>query len=136
MIKLGKLTDYAIVIMAQLSKEAVAAARSAHYLSDKTGVPEPTVAKVLKLLAPAGLLESMRGVAGGYRLSKAADQISIVEIITALDGSIAIVSCAESGAEDCRISSTCPVKGNWTPVNDAIKTALAGVKLADMVAGR
>lgn len=133
MIKLGKLTDYATVVMGRLAKEGADVSRSAHYLSDKTGVPEPTVAKILKLLAQEGLLESLRGVTGGYRLSRTPDQISIAEIITALEGPIAIVSCVEGSGEDCRLDPGCPVKGNWDPVNDAIKAALEGVKLTDMI---
>jgi len=132
MIKIGKLTDYAIVVMGQLSKEGCGVSRSAHYLSDKTGVPEPTVAKVLKLLAQEGLLDSVRGAAGGYKLSKTPDKISVAEIITALDGTIAIVSCVEGSAESCKVAATCPVRGNWDWVNKAIKAALEEVKLSDM----
>lgn len=133
MIKLGKLTDYAVVVMGQLAKENSTVLRSAHYLSEKTRLPEPTVAKVLKLLAQGALLESIRGAAGGYRLSRAADQISIIDIIVALEGPIAVVSCVGGGERDCRIEQSCLVKGNWTPVNDAITTALSRVRLADMI---
>ena len=132
MIKLGKLTDYAIVVMGQLSKESEGVSRSAHHLSGKTGVPEPTVAKVLKLLAKESLVVSVRGAAGGYKLAKAPDRISMAEIITALDGPIALVSCVEGSDESCKIASTCPVKGHWDPLNNAIKEALEKVKLADM----
>jgi FeS assembly SUF system regulator len=132
MIKLGKLTDYAIAVMGQLSKDE-AGSSSAHMLSEKTGVPEPTVAKVLKLLAKENLVVSIRGAAGGYKLSKPAGQISIAEIITALDGPIEIVACVDGGGNDCKASGSCPVKGNWDRVNDAIKGALAGIKLTEMV---
>jgi FeS assembly SUF system regulator len=133
MIKLGKLTDYAIAVMGQLSKEGGTVSRSAHYLSDKTGVPEPTVAKVLKLLAKENLVESLRGAAGGYKLSKAPEEISMGEIITALEGPIELVACVEGSAESCNVSATCPVRGRWDPLNNAIKEALGKVKLADMV---
>jgi FeS assembly SUF system regulator len=133
MIKLGKLTDYAIAVMGQLVKEGKEASRSANYLAEKTGVPEPTVAKVLKLLAKGNLLESARGAAGGYKLSRTPDQISMADIITVLDGPIAIVSCVEGSNEDCKMSGTCPVKGHWDPLNDAIRAAFEKVRLADMV---
>jgi FeS assembly SUF system regulator len=132
MIKLGKLTDYAIAVMGQLSKDE-AGSSSAHMLAEKTGLPEPTVAKVLKLLASENLVVSTRGAAGGYKLSKPADQISIAEIITALDGPIEIVACVDGGSSDCKVSGSCPVKGNWDRVNDAIKGALNAVKLTEMV---
>jgi len=134
MIKLGKLTDYAIIVMGQLAQGAAAASRSAHYLADKTGVPEPTVSKVLKALSRGDLVVSTRGAAGGYKLSKAADQISLAEIITALDGPIAIVACANgSCGEGCGLWATCTAKSNWGRVNDVIKSALEGIKLTEIV---
>lgn len=139
MIKLGKLTDYAIVVMGQLAQEAAAngsvseASCSAHYLSEKTGVPEPTVAKVLKLLSGGGLLTSTRGAAGGYKLLKPVEEISIAEIITTMEGPIAIVTCVDGHEKDCGLSATCPTRSNWNRVNDAIKSALEGVKLVEMI---
>lgn len=134
MIKLGKLTDYAVVIAARLSKEGVGVSKSAHYLSEKTGIPEPTVAKVLKMLARGQIVQSVRGAAGGYHLARAADTITISEIVTVMDGPIAIVSCAEGSSEGCKAEAHCPVKGNWDPVNRALKAALEGVRLSDMTA--
>lgn len=133
MIKLGKLTDYAIVIMGQLMKEGEGASKSANYLAAKTGVPEPTVAKVLKALAHTGLVDSSRGAAGGYRLSRAPGDISIADIITAMDGPIAIVSCVDGSAETCKAESSCHLKGRWEHVNNVIRAALDGVKLPDMI---
>lgn len=131
MIKLGKLTDYAVAVMVQLSREGNGAARSAHQLAERTSIPEPTVAKVLKKLARKKLVESVRGAAGGYRLAGAADQISICDVIEALDGPIAIVSCVGE-SESCRAQPKCPAKGKWTPVNHAIRAALQAVRLSDM----
>lgn len=133
MIKLGKLTDYAIAVMGQLAQENADASCSAHYLSGKTGVPEPTVAKVLKLLSKGGLVSSVRGAAGGYKLAKTADQVPIADIITTMDGPIAIVSCVDGQQEACEMWETCPTRGNWGHVNEAIKTALEGVKLTQML---
>ncbi|MDP2205854.1 MAG: SUF system Fe-S cluster assembly regulator [Alphaproteobacteria bacterium] len=131
MIKLGKLTDYAVAVMVQLSREGNTAARSAHQLAERTSIPEPTVAKVLKKLARKKLVESVRGAAGGYRLAASADEMSICDVIEALDGPITIVSCA--GANDtCRAEPKCPAKGKWSPVNQAIRAALQAVRLSDM----
>ena len=138
MLKLGKLTDYAIAVMAQLARHAANApdaALSATALAQETGVPEPTVAKVLKVLARGELLTSVRGVAGGYRLTRSADQIKVGEIIEAMDGPIAIVTCvepAEEGKEACGVAHRCAVRSKWAPVNTAIRTALHSVTLADM----
>jgi FeS assembly SUF system regulator len=134
MIKLGKLTDYAVVIAAKLSQEGLSVSRSAHYLSEKTGIPEPTVAKVLKQLTKGQIVQSVRGATGGYHLARPADTISIAEIVVAMDGPISIVSCAGESNELCKAEVQCPVKGNWEPVNRAMKAALENVKLSDMAA--
>ena len=133
MIKLGKLTDYAIALMGQLVQEGAEGPCSAHHLSDKTGIPEPTVAKVLKLLSKGNLVTSERGAAGGYKLARTPEQISIGAIITAMDGPISIVACVDGHKENCGMWGTCPTKGNWDRVNEAIKSALEGVKLTEML---
>ncbi len=133
MIKLGKLTDYAIAVMGQLVQEGAETAHSAHHISGKTGIPEPTVAKILKLLSKSDLVASERGAAGGYKLARPADQVSIGEIITAMDGPISLVTCVDGQEENCDMWKTCPTKGNWDRVNEVIKTVLAGVKLTEML---
>lgn len=130
MLKIGKLTDYAIAVMVQLAKEGVS--RSAKHLSQKTGISEPTVAKVLKGLAKAKLVESERGVTGGYKMVLGIDEVTVGHIIEAMDGPIAIVSCVEVMEKTCGASATCPAKGKWNPVNEAIKAALFSVSLSDM----
>ena len=132
MIKLGKLTDYAIVVMTQLSREGESLARSASELAEKTGIPEPTVAKVLKTLAREKLVESVRGAAGGYRLAQRAQELSLCDIIEAVDGPIAIASCVDGADEHCVAERRCPSRGKWDPVNDAIRSALKEIRLSDM----
>jgi len=133
MIKLGKLTDYAIAVMGQLAHETADGALSARHVAERTGVPEPTVAKVLKLLSKGGLVAATRGAAGGYTLTKDAASFSLTEIIEALDGPVCIVSCADGNEEACALWHTCPTKSNWTRVNEAIRKALDGITLADML---
>lgn len=132
MMKLGKLTDYAVAVMVQLSREGSDAARSAHQLADRTAIPEPTVAKVLKKLAREGLVQSVRGAAGGYKLAHDPSKLSICDVIEALDGPIEIVSCAGGVADTCRAEQKCPAKGKWAPVNHAVRAALQAVTLVDM----
>lgn len=137
MLKLGKLTDYAIAVMAQLARHAEGVpdgALSAAVLSAETGVPEPTVAKVLKALSRGDLLSSARGVSGGYRLARPARDVTIAEIIEVMDGPIAIVSCVEPAVADggCTVAHRCGVRDKWAPVNSAIRAALEAVTLADM----
>lgn len=132
MIRLSRLTDYAIVIVAELA-QTPGQLQAAAGLADKTKIPEPTVAKVLKILARGGVLESARGVNGGYVVTRALDLISIGEVIAAMNGPTSLTACIEDEAEDCNIASTCLLRGRWGPLNTAIQNAFASVKLSDMI---
>lgn len=136
MIKLGKLTDYAVVVMVQLTREGLDASRSASQLAEKTGIPEPTVAKVLKALLKEKLVASARGAQGGYKLAHKPEDVSIRSVVEALEGPIAIVTCVEGGDEGCQSHARCPTKGRWDPVNAAIRDALDSVRLSDMAKGQ
>jgi len=134
MIRLSKLTDYAIVVLSEMARH-VGTVHTVTHLADRTGVPAPTVAKLMKALTPAGLTSSHRGAAGGYALTRPADAISIAEIITALDGPIALTACVEGSSDSqCGVERLCPMRGGWEKVNRAIRGALEQVTLADMMA--
>lgn len=129
MFKLGKLTDYGTVLMTSLAGEP-ARVQTAQELAAATHVALPTVAKLLKLLAKAELVESHRGAHGGYRLARKPDEISVADIVCALEGPIALTEC--SIHEGCGIESHCGVRSHWRLINDAIRTALDSVSLAQM----
>jgi FeS assembly SUF system regulator len=129
MLRLSRLTDYAVVALVRLGRtEGVATSPG---IAAAIGLPEPTVAKVLKALTNSGLVISSRGAHGGYRLSRPLSGISVAEVIIAVDGPIALTSCVD-GAVGCESQSLCPVAGRWDPVNDAIRGALSKITLADM----
>ena len=129
MLKLSRLTDYAVAAMVRLG--AAGGAETSPGIAARIGVPEPTVAKVLKSLAARGLISSRRGINGGYRLDRPLNKISIAEVIIAIDGPIALVSCIDGAGTGCE-NQLCPLAGRWEPVNRAIHTALSGIMLADM----
>ncbi len=140
MIKLGKLTDYAVVIMAQLSHEEENKSCSANFLSDKTGIPEPTVAKILKKLSHGDLLKSVRGAAGGYSLSRTVEEITVADIVLVMEGGVAMVACVGSDAKSnrrqakrCFARDKCKTKHSWAVVNAAIVNLLKSISLADML---
>lgn len=134
MIKLSKLTDYAVVLLAEMAG-AQGGLMTASGLSEKTALPEPTVAKVLKLLNRGNVIASTRGVNGGYKLLRNPDEISIASVVIALEGPVALAACVEGSDECCSYSGGCPIKGKWNPVNDAMRTALESVSLAQMIKG-
>jgi FeS assembly SUF system regulator len=131
MMRLSKLTDYAVVMMVHMG-QADGRVFSAAQISEETGVPAPTVAKLLKELARGGLLASIRGVNGGYRMERTPEDISIAEIVQALEGPIALTACVDGADDNCNVESLCGMRGNWNKVNTAIRSALEGVSLAEM----
>ncbi|MBI3419302.1 MAG: SUF system Fe-S cluster assembly regulator [Proteobacteria bacterium] len=131
MLKLSKLTDYAVVLLTHIvRREGVVA--TAPSLCEATHLPQPTVAKILKMLAHGGLLNAQRGASGGYVLAREARAISIAEIITVMDGPIHLTECADNDSHECQMSNTCAMHGRWNHVNHAIRTALQNVSLYDM----
>jgi FeS assembly SUF system regulator len=129
MLKLGRLTDYATVIMTALALQPEGV-KSAHDLAADTRVAEPTVCKVLKLLAKSGLVDSLRGAHGGYRLARPASQITVADVVSAIEGPIGLTECSVHG--DCSIEPHCAVRGNWQLISRAIRVALEAVTLEQM----
>jgi FeS assembly SUF system regulator len=132
MLKLSKLADYATVLMTLVAREPDRL-HSGLELAERSGLPVPTVAKLLKTLARGGLLASLRGAHGGYRLARAAERISVADIIAALEGPIGITECA-SHPGGCALESGCGTRANWRLINVAIREALESVSLAQMAA--
>lgn len=131
MFKVNKLTDYATVVLIEIARSHVV--RSSQQIAEQTGIPVPTVAKLMKNLNKAGLVASRRGAGGGYFLGRPAVGITLVDVIQAVEGPIALTACADTSDEHCSIESVCPVQGKWNRANTAVRTALAEVTLADMV---
>ena len=134
MLRLSKLTDYAVVVLLRLAttSESCDAVQTSPGIAAATGVPEPTVAKVLKALSAASLVVSHRGARGGYRLLRPLDDIAIADVIAAIDGPIALTACVDGALAPCEVKGMCAVKGRWDLVNDAIRRALGRITLAEM----
>lgn len=129
MLRISKLTDYAILVMVELSREGERL--SAPALADRVGIEFPTASKVLKLLAGAGLLTSYRGPAGGYSVVKPPADVSVAEVIAAIEGPIAMTECSvEQGL--CSQEERCELRSNWQRISVAVARALENVSLAEM----
>ena len=132
MIRLTNLADYAVVVMAAAAREP-GVKLSAARVAELTMIPAPTVAKLMGTLARGGLLTASRGVAGGFTLSRDPANISVVDVVAAVDGPIALTSCAGNDVHDCVMEGHCAIRGHWAPINQAVRGALAAVTLADLV---
>jgi FeS assembly SUF system regulator len=131
--RLSSLADYAVVMMSAAARHCGGVARlNATVLAEETGLPLPTVQKLVSRLSAAGLIESARGTGGGFRLSRPAAAISLADIVEAIEGPIAMTACVEHGSHDCCIEENCRVKPHWNAVNGAVKGVLAGVSLASL----
>jgi FeS assembly SUF system regulator len=129
MLRISKLTDYAILMMVELTRDGEML--SAHALAERIHVEVPTASKVLKLLSGAGLLDSFRGANGGYRVKRTAGEISVAEVIAAIEGPIAMTECSvEEGL--CTQEDNCELRGNWQRISLAVAEALNKVSLAEM----
>jgi FeS assembly SUF system regulator len=131
MLRLSKLTDYATVILSHIAKES-SQTHSALCVADATGIALPTVSKVLKILVNANVLVSTRGIKGGYALARPPENISVADVISALEGPIALTECSISH-EGCEQASGCGISANWGLINQAIHNVLESITLADMI---
>ncbi len=131
MMNLSRMTDYGIVVLSQLAQEGTEVSTAAE-LSAHTGLPAPTVAKLLKLLGRARLVLSQRGAAGGYVLARSPVCISVGEVMTAIDGPVWITACVT--ADGCKVETTCPIHGRWDKVNLAVRRTLDEITLAELAA--
>ncbi len=130
MLRLSKLADYAVVLLARMGEGD--GLHTGPALSAATGVAEPTVAKVLRILSGAGLAEAHRGARGGHRLGRPLRSITLAEVIVAVDGPIALTACVDGATGGCEAEGCCPVRGRWDPVNAAVRAALTAVTIADL----
>lgn len=130
MIILSKLADYGVIVATQLAAEPDQQMNAAT-LAERTRLPRATVAKLLKVLAHSGVVTASRGAAGGYRLTRPAANISIAEVVAAIDGAIGVTQCSIHGP-DCTRTDFCSTKPHWKRINDAVGTALAAMTLAEM----
>lgn len=137
MLRMSKMTDYGIVLLTELAR-AGSETRTARELAAGTRVPLPSVSKVLKALQGAGLLVSHRGASGGYGLARAAERVAVTDIITALEGPVALTECGAHGAHPpagaCELETVCKVRGHWRVINRTIQDALGRLTLADLCA--
>lgn len=125
------MTDYAVVLATHLAvAEGPHAARD---MAVQTQIPEPTVSKVLKKLARAGVVVSQRGAKGGYALARSPKQIGVSEVIEAIEGPIAVTECSDETADSlCEYETNCGARANWQRINAAVHKALSSITLVDM----
>ncbi|MEM8929937.1 MAG: SUF system Fe-S cluster assembly regulator [Acidobacteriota bacterium] len=131
MLRMTKQADYGMVLLSHMASDP-ARRYAAPELAQETQLPLPTVSKILKLLSRAQVLDSHRGVKGGYSLAIAPENLSVSRMITVLDGPIAITECVEDAPGTCSQEATCQIRANWQRINDAVRGSLDSISLAEL----
>ncbi len=134
MLRLSKMTDYGILMLVRVAGTEPGTLHTARDLAAHSRLPVTTVSKVVKTLVREGFLASRRGIRGGYSLARPADTISMVDVISALEGPVALTACAahQNGPGHCDIATTCPARKPWQRLNALLVGVLANVTLRDM----
>ena len=132
MFKLNRMTDHAILVLGVLAHRQGEILTTAQ-LAELTGLNQPTVAKVAKTLVAANMLDTQRGAHGGYRLARQASVISLVQIVEAMEGPIAVNDCVDRAQDPSPVNNGCFVSRNWKRVNLAVRNALDDVSLEDLI---
>ena len=133
MVRLGKLTDYGLVLMSCIARSQGLSLHSASDLARESGLPVSTVRKLLKGLQHSGLLQSQRGTRGGYILSREPQDITVIDIIAALEGPFALTECSSDKVGLCKLESNCPISKNQQIINQAVRQALGTITLSDLI---
>ncbi len=132
MLRISKLTDYGIVLLARLAQEPLGATLTAREMAEASALPLPVVSKMLKALVGAGLLCSQRGVKGGYQLRREPATLTVAALIEALEGPVALVACT-AGPGNCEQEGCCTVREPWQRINNAVRATLESVTLAELL---
>ncbi len=132
MVRLGKLTDYGLVLMTCMARSHGASLRTTRNLASESKLPLSTVSKLLKGLLQSGLLVSHRGIKGGYVLARNPHEISVLEVIAAVEGPMALTECSTDVTGLCHIETCCPIKTNQQIINQAVRGVLEKVMLSDL----
>jgi FeS assembly SUF system regulator len=133
MIRLGKLTDYGLVLMTCMARSNSHALHTARDLAVESKLPLPTVSKLLKTLLQSRLLISHRGIKGGYSLARDPQNISLAEVVAALEGPIALTECSTDIVGLCELERCCPIKSNQRIISQIVRGAMEKVMLSDLV---
>lgn len=130
--RLSSMADYAVVAMCAAASHCGQARINAQQIAEETGLPLPTVQKLVSKLSAAGLIKSVRGLGGGIKLARPAAAITLADIVEAVEGPIALASCSTSGRNDCTLEAACSVRPHWPVVDAALRGALAGISLVQL----
>ncbi len=132
MLRLTKKADYGLMALKYLAEQPRQAALSAKEIAEAYHIPPQLLAKILQRLAKVGLVRSTAGTNGGYALARDAAEITVFEVIRAVDGPLFLTACS-SGPRPCDLTDSCTIKEPMARVNESIMELLTGIRIGDLV---
>lgn len=135
MLRMRRITDQGFVVLTHFVRAGEGAVLTARAVAEELGLPAPTTAKVLKTLQRAGLLDSTRGLCGGYSLACDPETTALPRVIAAFEGPLGLTDCAIADHISCESHDTCSLGAAWPSINDAVLGVLSTITLADLVRG-
>jgi Rrf2 family protein len=133
MLRLSKKADYALMAMKHLALRGDQGSSSAREIAGAYDIPIELLAKVLQRLVRGGLLASHQGTRGGYQLARMPSQISVADVIQAIDGPVTVTACSTDGGT-CEQYAKCNVRDPLWRVRERILTALGECTIAQLAA--
>ncbi len=132
--KLSTKGRYGLRAMIDLARYSEEEPVSISSVATRQGISERYLEQLVSLLKKAGLVKSIRGASGGYVLARAMNEISVGDILRALEGNLEPVQCAAFYSEDgCSASGGCVTKYVWQKINDSINHTVDEIKLDELV---
>ncbi len=134
LLSLTRKTDYALVALADLARRSPKNA-SARQIAERLGIPLPMLTNILKELTRSGVLSSTRGPSGGYTLARSSDEITLAQVLDAVEGPSRLVLCCEeqTGIQNCDLEKNCQTKAPMRKLHHMLQHFLSQVTLADIV---
>ncbi len=133
MLRLSKKADYALLALRHLAAPTSRENVSARELAESYDLPPELLAKVLQQLVRAGLLSSQQGIRGGYGLARPPLEISVADVINAIDGPMTVTACSESD-QSCDQYTKCNIRDPLWKLKDRIVSALTATTVAELAA--
>ncbi len=133
MFKVARLTDYGVVLLRFLAASEAERVLSARDLAEQSGLPLPTVSKLLKLLAKHKIVKATRGIAGGYQLAESPKDISLLRLIEVFEGNQGLTTCLSDPHVGCLIDKHCRQRYGWQMVHEKIAKLLEEIPLSELI---
>jgi len=132
MLRLSKKTEYALFAMVDMAGISTREPATVRELAQRYSLPQELLGKVLQTLKKEGMLDSIQGVKGGYMLARTAEQISLAEIVEAIEGPFTFMSCSGEVSCTCTLFDNCTIKSPLEVIQQGLENYFRSITLKDL----